>query len=169
VTPGTVLTSRLMVSEPRYRKSLRQFASAAAGGLTEDDLQQLVADMAAEGVSQPEAKVVPLLGMPVDSGDGRLLAAPPCRVLLRSLGTTAPSIQLLPQVLWQAALHLKKRGQLTFESEASLQRYSPLLYTFLEPHLTSAAVPAHVIDFVDMLRKVNHIVHAHSAGTWLTL
>jgi hypothetical protein len=105
VTPGTVLTSRLMVSEPCYRKSLRQFASAAAGGLAEDELQQLVADMAAEGDSQPEAEVVPLLDMAVDSGVGRLLAAPPCRALLRSLGTTAPAIQLLPQVLWQITLH----------------------------------------------------------------
>jgi hypothetical protein len=168
VTPGTVLTSRLMVSEPRYRKSLRQFASAATSGLAEDELQQLVADMAAEGDSQPEVKVVPLLDMTVDSGDGRLVAAPPCRTLLRSLGTTAPAIQLLPQVLWQVALHLKTRGRLSFESEASLQRYSPLLFTFLQPHLTSAARPAHVIDFVDMLRQVNHIVRTCSAGTWLT-
>jgi hypothetical protein len=89
VTANKVLTSRLMVSEPRYRKSLRHFASTAAGGLTEHVLQLLAVDMAAEGNSQLEANVVPLLDMSEDTDDGRLLATPPCRALLWSTSSSA--------------------------------------------------------------------------------
>ena len=158
IKPGTVLRSRLMVQEPRCRKRLLQFTSASAGGLSADELEQLEADMTAVGDSEPEATIAPFLGMTVDGDDGRLLSAPPYRQLLRSLGTTAPAIQLLPSVLWGAALELKDQGQLGFRSEAALQRFSPLLSNFLQPHLTSDAVPNDVITFVDMLRQVGRCV-----------
>ena len=41
LTPGTVLRSRPMVQEPHCRKSLLQFTSAKAGGLSDDELLQL--------------------------------------------------------------------------------------------------------------------------------
>ena len=100
--------------------------------------------MTAEGDSEPEATIAPLLSMTVNGADGQLLAAPQCRLLLRSLGTTAPASQL-----WNIALELTTEGQLGFLSEASLQRFSPLLFDFLQPHLTSRA--CHVLTFVDML------------------
>lgn len=157
LTPGTVLRSRLMVQEVGYRRSLLQLTSASTGGLPADELQQLAADMAAESEEEPdapEASVAPFLSMTVDGADGKLLAAPACRPLLRSLGTTAPAIQLLPEVLWDVARDLCTHAKLSFEAEASLQHYSPLLHKFLEPHLTSTAVPDDVISFVDSLRKV---------------
>jgi hypothetical protein len=68
--------------------------------------------------------------------------------------STAPAIQLLLEVLWDVARDLCTHGKLSFEAEASLQHYSPLLHKFLEPYLTSTAVPDDVISFADSLRKV---------------
>jgi hypothetical protein len=110
--------------------------------------------MRAEG--DREATIAPFLAESVAGADGRLLATPQCRPLLRSLGTTAPAIQLMPCVLWQVALDLKVSKRLSFQAEASLQRYSPLLHDFLRPHLHSASMPATVINFVDMLRQVGY-------------
>jgi hypothetical protein len=90
----------------------------------------------------------------VAGADGKLLAVPQCRPLLRSVGTTAPAIQLMPCALWQVALELKTSKRLSFQAEASLRRYSPLLHGFLQPHLNSASTPATIINFVDMLRQV---------------
>jgi hypothetical protein len=152
LTPGTVLHSGLMVPEPRSRKGLLQFTSASAGGLSADDLQQLVTRLPAEG--DREATIAPFLAESVAGADGKLLAAPQCRPLLRSLGTTAPAIQLMPCALWQVDLELKNSKRLSFQAEASLWRYSPLLHGFLQPHLNSAFMPANIINFVDMLRQV---------------
>lgn len=154
LSPGTMLRSRLMVQEPRCRKLLRQFTSPAAGGLSEAELEELVDTMMAEGDDEPEACVAAFLTDTVASTDGKLLSAPGCRPLLRSMGTTAPAIQLLPLVLWPVALELTRQRRLSFQSEAKLQRDSPLLYNFLQPHLSSESVPADVISLIDMLRKV---------------
>jgi hypothetical protein len=59
LTPGTVLRSRLMVPEPRCRKGLLQLTSASAGGLSADDLQQLVTRLRAEG--DRKATIAPVL------------------------------------------------------------------------------------------------------------
>jgi len=122
-------------------------------------------DMSADGMAQltesfeaqdglPEHTLLPFLReTAAGDGDG-LLAAAQWQPLLRCLGTTAPAIQLLPSILWDAARELVTTKKLTSAAEGNVLRYSPLLHGFLRPYLGAPECDGDILRFVTSLLEV---------------
>lgn len=158
---GVVLADRLVVRDAQHRRWLLQLTDCGKdGGLLPDGLAQLLQAFQAlrdEAADAAEASLLPFLSETVAAaaaGD-KLLAPAKWRQLLQVLGTTAPAIQLLPFVLWDAAEQLLTQRQLSCDAETAVHRFSPVLHRFLQPYLAAAECDAAVLSFMRALLKVH--------------
>jgi len=153
LTPGALLRSRVFVVSADDRRKLQKLTDSAAGGLSADGMAQLTESFEAQD-GLPEHTLLPFL-RETAAGDGdKLLAAAQWQPLLRCLGTTAPAIQLLPSILWDAARELVTTKKLTSAAEGNVLRYSPLLHGFLRPYLGAPECDGDVLRFVTSLLEV---------------
>ena len=152
---GTLLQHRIFVAQPAQHQALLKLADPKVGGLPREPLAALKRRIGRMAATAFERALLPLLERAESAGGNMMLAPRGQQQLICSLATTAPANQLLPRVLWGIIAALADGQQPTQPEERSLSQLSPILFRYLRPALSAAALDGDVRALLTAMLKVS--------------